>query len=539
MLRLYVHRNGTYQVEPLLEGAMAASADAASGLTWIVDLSHSAPDPAALLNSILNLPWIPESQKDALHRSIVESAQAKLTASFGEERNYAHDEVWRAQFAWADYLLGRRETNRAAEILAAVPEEARKNYSSEIIALEMRVAARTGKLAAQLGRYGDSVSIEILRNAAMQLEKDGDAASGRRVLELIYNRELKAGHFAASNFLGLAGIRLEEHDVTGAVALLRRATLVSEGISGGVALLRRATLVSEGISSGVSGGTAGDVFSTLQPSADLLEKTGHPAEAAAFLADLIKAEPWNWDARERLAALQGTGQGASQSAGDVLAQVAKSPEAAYESRVAAALAMRKMRAAPLAGTDGELVLLSSQTALGESEVSKPYFVAARLEAAGVGSTAGARDQATRIKLLSAAIAIDPQRDAKMALFRTAIEARRDTLAMAVAHSIVPYMTYDRELPQWQVDTLFSELPRAERVAMMRGLGEVEQRLGDLRAALMFYQAAQRIEPADGIQRALDALRAQVEAAQKNQARRPVVSTNLEQDRLVHPMVVAR
>jgi tetratricopeptide (TPR) repeat protein len=522
MLRLYVHRNGTYQVEPLLEGAMAASADTASGLTWIVDLSHSAPDPAALLNSVLNLPWIPESQKDALHRSIVESAQAKLTASFGDERNYAHDEVWRAQFAWADYLLGRRETSRAAEVLAAVPQEARTNYSSEIIALEMRVAARTGKLAAQLGRYGDSVSIDVLRNAAMQLEKDGDAASGRRVLEFIYNRELKAGHFAASNFLGLAGIRLEEKDVTGAVALLRRATLVSEGISGGSSV-----------------GAAGDAFSTLQPSADLLEKTGHPSEAAAFLADLTKAEPWNWAARERLAALQGAGPGASQSAGDVLAQVAKSPEAPYASRVAAALALRKMKAAPLAGTDGELVLLSSQAALGESEVSKPYFVAARLEAAGLGSANPAHDSATRIQLLSAAIAIDPRKDVKMALFRTAIEARRDTLAIAVAHGIVPYMTYDRELPQWQIDNLFSDLPQAERVTMVRGLGEVEQRLGDLRGALMFYQTAQRIEPADGIQRALDGVRAQVEAAAKNQARRPIVSANLEQDRLVHPMVVAR
>ncbi len=515
MLRLYVHRNGTYQVEPLLTGTMAASPDAAAGIAWIVDLSHTAPDSTALLNSIITSSWIPEGQKDALYRSIVESAQAKVTASFGEGRDYARDEVWRAQFAWAEYLLGRRETSRVAEILAAVPEEARKNYSSNIVALEIHVAARTGKLTAQLDRYGDAVSIDLLRNAASQLEKDGDAASGRRVLEFIYNRELKAGRFATSNFLGLAEIRLEEHDVTGAVALLRRATLISGGVSG----------------SGVSG----DAFSTLEPSAALLERTGHAAEAAPFLVDLVKAEPWNWGARERLAALQGLGKGAA----DVLAQVAKSPDAAYASRVAAALALRKMKAAPLAGTDGELVLLSSQTALSENEVSKPYFVAGRLQAAALGSTTASRDQAARIKLLSAAIAIDPQRDARLALFRAAIEARQDTLAMAVAHDIVPYMTYDRELPQWQVDNLFNDLPHADRIAMVRGLGEVEQRLGDLRAALTFYQAAQHIEPADRIQRGLEAVRAQVEADVKNQARRPIVSSNLEQDRLVHPMVVAR
>jgi len=509
MLRVYIRRNGTYQVNPLLEGVMAAASmgaagDAASGIAWIADLSHAASNPVEFLNSIVTLPWIPEAQKDALYRSIVQSAEAEVTASFGNDRTVAHDQVWRAQFAWAEYLLGRKETNRAAELLATIPNEARKNYGDQILAIEIRVAARTGKLAAQLGRIGDSVRIDSLRAAAGELEKDGDAASARRVLEFLYARELRAGHLDASNFLGLAEIRLEERDVNGAVALLRRATLVS-----------------------------GEAFSALGPSAALLERMGHAAEAIAFLTDLKKAEPWNSGARERLAALQGALQG------DELTRIAKSAEATYATRAAAALALRKMKAAPLAGTDGELVLLSSQIALSESEVSKPYYIAARLEAAGLGSTSPTANGATRIKLLSAAIAIDPRRETRMALFRAALEAHEDRLAVAVMHEIMPYLSTERELPQWQADTLFADLPRPDRIAITRGLGEAEQRLGDLQAALVYDQAAEHIEPSDRVQRALETVRAQIDAAARNNARRPIVSANLEQDRLVHPRVVAQ
>jgi len=315
---------------------------------------------------------------------------------------------------------------------------------------------------------------------------------------------LKSGRLEASNFLGLAGIRIEEGDVAGAVALLRRAELVS-----------------------------GDAFSTLEPSAALLEKTGHAAEAAPFLADLVKAEPWNWSARERLSTIRGSA--------DELARIAKSAEAAYSARVAAALALRKMKAAPLAGTEGELMLLSSQTPLGENEVSKPYYVAARLEAAGLGSASATRDQANRVKLLSAAIAIDPRRDSRLALFRAAIEARQDALVVAIAREMLPpYLAMSGiELPQWQAGLLFNDVSQTDRIALVRGLAEAEQRLGDLRLALRYYQAAQQIEPSDRIQRAMETVRAQVAADAKNEARRPMVSANLEQDRLVHPKVEAR
>ena len=78
----------------------------------------------------------------------------------------------------------------------------------------------------------------------------------------------------------------------------------------------------------------------------------------------------------------------------------------------------------------------------------------------------------------------------------------------------------------------------DAVREARGTGEAQLRLGDVRAALVYFQAAQRIEPVDRIQRELDAARAQVDAAAKNETRRPVATVNLDQDRLVHPMVRA-
>ena len=502
LLRAYVHRNGSYQVDALLEGVMIAEGGSA-GAEWIADISRVAADPPQFLGSIVDRPWFPDEQKSAMHARIVQSAEAKLAASFGEQRGYAQGELWALQIARARYMIDHGESAGAAEIIAALPEEQRNRY--DVIALEIRAAAATGRLAAQLARFDETVHIGAVREAAADLTKSGDAASARRVLEFVYNRELKAGKFEAANFLGLAEIRVEEGDTAGAVALLRRASLIS-----------------------------GAPFSTLEPAATLLEKTGHAAEAAPILADLEKAEPWNQEARERLAADR-----TDASSANTLASVAKSSEATYATRVAAALALRKMKAAALTGTEAELILLSSQTPLTEAEVNKPYFAASRLEAAA--SLNGAANAGTRVKLLAGAIAIDPKaKGAKNALFRAALEARQDALAIAIANEIMPpYLMNEGEFMPWVADQFASNLAQADRVAAALGLGNAHQRTGDLRAALRSFQIAQQLQPATTIRRVIDTLRMQMEIDAKNNARRPVVTSNLDQDRLVHPMIQTR
>ena len=78
--------------------------------------------------------------------------------------------------------------------------------------VEIRLAARTGTLAALLERYrsnpGTAPTAEILQRGAVDLRRDGDEASARLVLEFLYVRELGAGRLTAANFLGLAEVQL-------------------------------------------------------------------------------------------------------------------------------------------------------------------------------------------------------------------------------------------------------------------------------------------------------------------------------------------
>ncbi len=445
------------------------------------------------LNSLLQRQWIPEAQQDILYRRIVESAQAKAAGSFGEEQLSAQSEVWRWQIAWANYLLKRQENQRAAQIAAGFPDAARKQQRGDVIELEIRIAARSGRIATQLARYAEPAPIEDLRRAAATLTREGDAASARRVLEFIYDRALSAGDLGAANFLGLAEIRLEENQLASAMTLLRRMVLIS-----------------------------GEGFGDLDPAAVLLEKTGHPAEATEFLSELVKAEPWNMDARERLAA--------AQNSGDALAGIAKSGGVPYRVRVAAAAAIRKMNAPALSGADAELVLLSSQNQWTEASANQPYFLTARVEAAH-----SLRDAPARERLLAGAIALDPANARlKIELFRAALENRHDAMAVGIAQNILPaFLNEDSELAPWNVDAFLSDAAHADQVAVARGLGLAEQRVGNLHAALLYDQIAQRIEPDAATGRALEAVRVRIQVETKNEARRPVFSNHLDQDRLVH------
>lgn len=478
---------------------MGAAGDPGAGVEWIGELSRSAVEPVSFLSSLLQQQWIPEAQLDILYRRLVESAQAKTARTFGDEQTNAQSEVWRWQIQWAEYLLKRGENQRAAQIVAGFSEAARKQLRGEIIELEIRVAARTGRIAAQLARYKEPVPVEDLRRAAATLSRDGEAAAARTVLEFIYDRALSEGDLGATNFLGLAEIRLQENRLADAMTLLRRMVLVS-----------------------------GEGFANLDPAAVLLEKTGHAAEATEFLASLTEAEPWNMDARERLAA--------AQNSSDALAGVAKSGAVPYRVRVAAAAAIRKMNAPALSGTDAELVLLSAQNPPAEAVASQPYFLAARVEAAHATQDAAARE-----RLLGGAVAFDPVNvGLKIELFRAALEARHDAMAVGIAQNLLPqFLGEDTAFTSWNADAFLNEAPHGEQVAMARGLAQAEERLGNLRAALLYAQIAQRIEPDAATGRSLNAVRVRVEVEAKNEARRPVIRDPLEQDRLVHPKAGAR
>jgi hypothetical protein len=483
VLKIYIRRNGAYQVDSLLEGVLAA--DPAGGMQWIADLSRAAADPVQFLGFLINQQWISDAQKDVLYARLVESAQARMAQSYGDHRTGTESELLRWQITWADYLMTQKQYARARAIVTAFSEEARTRRANEIVPLEIRTAARTNTLSAQLAAYREPLPLDDLRNAATALMADGDAASGRRVLEFVYTHELDAGRLDSANFLGLAEIRLQENNGPAAMTLLRRMALVS-----------------------------GEAFTNLDPAAALLEKTGHTAEAAEFLSSLVKAEPWNADARERLAS--------AQNSADALAVIAKSADIPYRTRASAALAVLRLKGAPVSGTEAELALLSSSNALTEADVNHAYLVEARVEAARAASAPAVRE-----RILMAAAAVDAKQVPGMELFRAALDNHHDALAVSIGDRLfeTTFAEYDRAK---------QSMPDADRLALWRGLGDAELRLGNLAGALSHYQAAQSNQPQERTQRAIESIRARMDLEARNNARRPVISDALDQDRLVHP-----
>jgi hypothetical protein len=495
LLTTYARRNGAYQFDSIADNLVEASP--ATALAWILDLSKSAADQVRFLSVLLDRDWVTPAQKDLLYARIVDAAQAQTAQKFGDEQLNARRELWNWQLAWADNLYDLRQTDRAAQLLAQIPPEASNAYLERIVSLEIRLAVRSNSLAKQLAQYEEPVPIDSLRTAAAGLRRESNAVSARRVLEYIYLHELNAGRLDMSNFLGLAEVRLGDNDVPGAVQLLRRMVLVSPPPP------------------------EGDLFGALEPAASLLEQNGHPKEAEEFLTAWVKAEPWSSAAKMRLATVQ--------SSVPALTEVATSQQANYTTRLNAARSIRTLKGDPLTATDPELVALSSQQLPTDVQTASPY--ASNLRAAVATAQ---RDPAIQERLLLAVAAVDVDTP-KLPIFKAALAARHDALADAIGRSLLPAYTRNQtEVQPNAADSFLKFMPDPERLTVARGLGEVNQRLGNTRAALRFYLIAQQIQASDPVKRSADTLRAQLDLESRNAARRPLVSDNIDQDHLVRP-----
>ena len=150
--------------------------------------------------------------------------------------------------------------------------------------------------------------------------------------------------------------------------------------------------------------------------------------------------------------------------------------APYETRAAAALDLRNLKAPPVDQVDAELELLSSSTPLTEAVVNRPYYIVSRVAAAH-----SLADASARVRLLTAVIALDPaSSDRKMDLLRAALDGRRDSLAIAVADQLLP--AYAREAgayESFQTDAYFPTLSAPDRAVAVRGLGDAHRRLVEL------------------------------------------------------------
>jgi len=359
-----------------------------------------------------------------------------------------------------------------------------------------------------------------LRKAATDLQQAGDKQSARKILEFVFTREIDNRNLTAPNMLGLADIRLQAGDLEGALALLRRMTLV-----------------------------VGNPFEGQDPAAALLMRTGHPAEAATFLEELVRAVPWNADYRVRLAQAHIAAKQNSDAAGKELVAVASAPSVTYETRLSAAKALTG--AVPQLGSK-ELNLMVEAQAASASDANQPFFFAARLKAAE-GLPAAAR-----IGLLRAALEDRPGGEAaRVPLLRAAIEAGDYYLAIA---AMKPYLgsidletardtgvntdeeaEQDPGTPDWRVEDtvrIFAKLPAKERAEISRDLGTAFERTNALAQALPYLQKAYRLEPDPAVKSQINKEVQQVRLVQRrrelNRARQPEVHSELEQEHVVRP-----
>jgi Tfp pilus assembly protein PilF len=530
LLRVYIHRNGAYQVEPLLEGAMKAAGDPAAGVAWVLDLSQSAPNVLEFLGGIADAQWIPEAQRRSLYERILTLAQDQVAKSFGAARTAAEASLREWQLRWIGYLLDMRETAQAQSALDALPGETRKTLSWEIAPLEIRIAARQGRLDSLLAGYHENVERAPadgeLRAAAMALHKDGDEVSARRVLEFMYARAIDRRDFTSANFMGLAELRLESGDANKAVALLRRMTLV-----------------------------AGGPFENLMDAGNLLAGHGHPAEASEFFSERVKAAPWDSEARLLLAKSElAAGQNSSEAA-QSFEGLAGNPQADYGLRVEAVMMLAPLHVPAQNSGSSELNLLAAGGPIGAQAASQPFFDPARIEAA-----AGVSNPEERMALLRGAIAAKPGDDpARIKFFRAAQEAGHDRLAISAMQPLLgarppnggPPPYYRRLAPRFAIAELgevnYSSfltgagLTPAQKSALAREIAHVYEKLDNLVEAENYLRIAADLEPSKPvkveIEKETHGLTAKVELMNRDAQRRPFVSSQLDQRNVVRPRLL--
>jgi len=417
----------------------------------------------------------------------------------------------------------------AADRISGLPKETRELQSAALVVLELRVAAGLGTLDSKLAAYRDAPegapASNLLESAAQEISEKGDKQSARKILEFVFAREIDKHELRASNFLGLAEIRIASGDTAGAVDLLDRLVLV-----------------------------VGNPFENLDPAAALLEKTGHNREAVEFLDQLVKSAPWNASYRLRLAKAKlaaGEDLGPAQK---TLATIASSPATAYDLRSQAATALMGHSNTDLGS--GELNLLAqSPSGIGSASADKFYYYEARIRAAE-----NSNDTNTKIELLSHSMIDFPRRDqARIPLFQVAVRSHSDEFALGVIDPLLNTRVWAGKQPTEADETDFdpseeesdsnlppafsSSLSRSQRAQLAGAIGETMVRLKRPADAVGYFELARHSETAPGRRKILDRriaeLRAELRIQAQNAARQPILHEALDQDRAVRPKLSAR
>jgi predicted Zn-dependent protease len=539
LLRTYLWRNGNYRSNALLHSVYAAAGDRAAATAWLLDLSSVAHDPPVILADVVDASWIPLAQRAPIYQRILEAKENAAGKLTGLERQYAEQDLGAWQVRWMQFLMRTKQYPAMAAAIAALPQETREAQAATLVPLDLQGAAQLGTLDSKLSAYrtepDKAPASAVLRTAALQLFEAGDKQSARKILELVFAREIEQHQLVAGNFLGLAEIRLASGDTAGALDLLRRLVVA-----------------------------VGNPFENLDPAAALLEKTGHNMEAIEFLDQLVKSAPWDASYRLRLAKAKiavGQDAGVAQAS---LAAIAAAPSTSYALRINGAAALAGLPHPELGS--GELNLLAGSAGeITPAAADKFYFYTARIRAAQ-----NTTDTKMKFQLLSHCVIDFPWRDdARVPLFQAATATNSDEFALGIMEPLLQTRFLRNEVAESggeeeqiisssgdsslgegesdeQPDNATSaamKLSRARQAQVAQMIGDTLTRLNRLGDAVAYYDSAQRLERSPAVRKALQrkitAARSVLRIQHQNAARQPLLHEALEQDRVVRPRLLAR
>lgn len=531
VLRDYVRHNGVYEADAMLREAFVATGDPQAATTWMLELATVAPERASFLQTLVTAKWIPANAKEPVYRQYIVQLQAQVQKSDALARDYAEQDLRQWQVTYAQFLLDQGQLDRAAAVLDSLPKV--ETSGQDEMAVRLRIAIAHNQLDEVLAGYRDrpetAPAHELLRGVATTLQKAGQKPAARKILEYVYSTEIAAHQLNATNMLGLAEIRIQDGDMPGAMEVLRRLTLV-----------------------------VGQPFENLDAAASLLSRTGHHAEAARFLAELLKATPWDESTRLRLAQEQlAAGLDLSHAQAEAT-RVANDSQATYTDREDAASILKGRGASSLGSAELDALASSKLTV---DSADKPYFYAARLRAADKDASPEARE-----RLLRNALGDAPTRDAaRIALFRLLTGEGKDRLGISVMEPLLQ-KNYANVIPYWQAnpsdeqeaeyspeqdasqdepavtESAQEKVTAAQKAAISSAVANSYRKLEEYENSLKYFQIAKKLEPNRVQQAAIDQNVAGVRAALRrianNDQRAPMMHKELEQVRTVRPKLVA-
>ncbi len=525
VLHNYVKRNGTYRITPLLLAVLPHTENPGAAGQLVLELSTDAPEKLAFLRLVLTDTKL-KLDREPVYRRALELAQDSVRTAEGAARQYAEQEFEGLQIEWLQYLLQQKEYDRLRSELAALPKPVWERRT-ELAGIQLKLAAQAGDLDAVLSGYRADAehapAAGVLRKAATEIQKAGDVQSARKILEFVFSREIENHNLTAPNMLGLAEIRIEQGDLDAAVALLRRMTLV-----------------------------VGNPFENHDAAAALLVRTGHPAQAADFLAELVKAVPWNAQYRGRLAQAQIAANQDVEAAQKDLIQIVSNQYIAYADRITFADGLHG--AVPQNLGSAELNYLAGAGAQGNINPDQPFFFAARIKAAAAKNTPATE----QVRLLRAALEDTPYGDtARVPLLKAASEAGDFYLALTAMQPYISGNSYrggmgladeaedaDSTAPELQPEDdnnprpTLPKLLAKDRAEINREIGMALVKTKAPDQGLPYLQQAYWLETDPTLKAQLNREVQRIRFTQRrqaaNQKRQPEVHSELEQPRTVRP-----